>query len=125
MTPGKKKADMMLILGIGGKPRRASDDVPPRFGGAAGKADVSRGTTDIEPMGEQETSEGEGRVPPEAVSYHGGDERCDVCEYYSDGNCSWLKMPVDESGHCTLFENSGDDSMSGVEQGASSLPGME
>jgi hypothetical protein len=44
-------------------------------------------------------------VPPDAVSYHTGDENCGKCEYMgNDGMCSWLKMSVGPTDHCTLFE---------------------
>ena len=46
---------------------------------------------------------------PESVAYHAESERCDACEYFASGNCSFLQMPVDAGGHCMRFEDRGED----------------
>lgn len=55
----------------------------------------------------QESTTGKA-VPPHAVAYHTAAENCGACEYMGpDGNCSWLKMPVQHGDHCLLFEQKG------------------
>jgi hypothetical protein len=46
---------------------------------------------------------------PESVAYHPESERCDGCEYYGGGDCSFLEMPVDAGGHCQRFETAEED----------------
>ena len=56
-----------------------------------------------------------GAIPPDAVSYHGGDENCGACEYMlPEGTCAWLQIRVDQLGHCNLFETR--------EDGATDIP---
>ncbi len=44
-------------------------------------------------------------VPPDAVSYHTGEENCGACEYMGpDGTCGPLQIQVSPADHCNLFE---------------------
>ncbi len=42
-------------------------------------------------------------VPPEAVGYHDGSEKCSTCEYNEKDGCTWLGFQVDPEGHCSLY----------------------
>lgn len=88
----------------------ADDSAPPQSMPGAGSASLA-------------SPEGQG-VPPEAVCYHTGDQHCSACEYMQpDGNCSWLKMPVQPDDWCRLFEAKGGepdaDDLSGGQPGQS------
>jgi len=115
MSPSKK-SNLIVALGIGKPKRESAPPGMPRMPGG----DEEQG---IEPDAPEELAEGDGAVPPAAVGYHGEAERCDGCEYYKDGDCTWLRMPVDAGGHCSLFEASseetgGEEEMPEMEMGA-------
>ncbi len=60
-----------------------------------------------EPVIEEEIVEQAGgfTVPPDAVSYHTGEENCGACEYMGpDGMCQPLQIQVGPQDHCNLFE---------------------
>ncbi len=46
-------------------------------------------------------------IPPEAVCYRTADKQCSSCKYFEEnedmeGNCSKLKMPVEQDAGCNL-----------------------
>jgi hypothetical protein len=48
-----------------------------------------------------------GQVTPEAVNYHVGEQRCDMCVHFGRGNqCAVLKMPVSPEDGCNAFRGS-------------------
>lgn len=68
-------------------------------------------------------------IPPESVDYHTAAENCAACTYMlPDGQCDWLKIPVQHGDHCSLFEMKGemghdqDDLGGGDAMGESPIP---
>lgn len=89
------KPDMSVMLGIGKKPPKG--EAPPPMAGKKAPAP----TPQPEP---EEPEDHGGRIPAQAVGYHGEAERCDACAHFVDGNCARLEMAVEPGGHCALFE---------------------
>ncbi len=109
--PLKKKPDFSVILGMG--PKRPAESAPPDF--ASGASDSEPDPADPNEAAENENESGAG-IKPEAVSYRTSAETCGSCEYMQDdGNCSQLKMLVDEADGCNLHTEKQGGEMAGGE----------
>jgi hypothetical protein len=75
---------------------------PSDFGSAAPPRSRSTALDD-------DDSTGTGNVSPEHVHFHTEEQRCDLCSYFSAGNCSYLKMRVPPEGGCIAFKAGGSD----------------
>ena len=66
---------------------------------------------DEEPLDDMPASNGmTGKVTPEALHYHDGEQRCDACSHFGrSNNCAVLQMPVEPEGGCNAFRGSADD----------------
>lgn len=79
---------------IGGMPDdEGGDQAAPAT--AQGSPDPMGGGSDMGPMP---------AIKPEAVNYHDDPHACQLCQYFSQGNCSVLQMQVSPAGGCTAFE---------------------
>jgi len=95
----KSKPGIAIMMGIGPKPR--GEEAPPKFG-------ADRTPASVEESAEEESAEGEGGIPPEAVCYRGPEKQCQSCEYMGDdGMCSKLMIQVEPEAGCNLHEAKG------------------
>ena len=88
---------LMVILGIGGRP---GDDAgpPPRPPGAAPHAEPDMETGPGEPDADDE------KLAPDKAMYHGPEEHCGNCLYFSPPNaCHKVGGSIDPGGHCYVW----------------------
>lgn len=106
MTPSKKPG-IMIAVGVGKKPAGMPMPTMPGkpktdslFGKSPKPVDATEGDHDLD--------DGAG-IPPEAVCYRSADQKCGSCTFYDGGQCSQLKMPVEDGAGCNLYDAKGDD----------------
>lgn len=112
----RKRPPMPPLLGIsmkaeppkkGGDPMDEGDDASAAPSGKLSARNDAQET----PAGEKAYHEtgGAPAPTPESVLYHDSSETCHACEYMNGGQCDFLKMPVDDGGHCQRFEAKSED----------------
>ena len=115
MKPSAKPG-IMIAVGVSKKPKPGEMPMPTMPGKPKTDAMFGKTAPKDDTENDHDLDDG-GGIPPEAVCYRSADQKCGSCTFYEGGQCSQLKMPVEDQAGCNLYDAKGDDGApEGMEQ---------